>query len=100
MPIFKKNRNTDPEYWLALLPPQIREEVRLIGSKIDDDTVSTEEFTEMGMELSKKVKKLPSAIQEAYHQAVKLLADTERKERRAAGEEVPDAPKLKKNPFK
>lgn len=84
---------------MTMLPPKIRERVRALGALIDDDSVTVEDWTEMGMELSQEVKRLPKPIQEAYHQAVKLFADKERTERRAAGEDVPDAPKLKKKLF-
>ena len=87
----KKDRST-PEHWLALLPPKIRQELEELGSKIDDLSFSREDFIEKSIELEQRVKSMPKAIQNAFEQAVKALADRERKERRAAGEEVPDAP--------
>ena len=87
----KKERNT-PEHWLALLPPKIRQEIEELGSKIDDASFSREDFIERSIELEQRVKSMPRAIQNAFEQAVKALAAKERTERRAAGEEVPDAP--------
>ena len=88
----KKKDRSDPEHWLALLPPKIREEIEELGSKIDDTSFSREAFIERSIELEQRVKSMPKAIQNAFEQAVKSLADRERKERRAVGEEVPDAP--------
>jgi hypothetical protein len=89
----KSSRRNDPEYWLEKLPPHVRAAVSELGADIENDDISVEEWTERGFELSHMVKKYPKAMQDAFHNAVRVLAAREREERRSRGEDVPDAPK-------
>ena len=93
----KKSNNPDPKIMLRMLPVKLQTAIAELEADIDNDDVSQAAWAERAVVLSQIVKTYPKPIQNAFHSVVKLLADVERQARRAAGEEVPDAPKTKRN---